>query len=412
MEPDAHPDARPALSEARTAPASTAALDRWFLWLLVASTLLQASNSIVRPWASYRALEIGVDPGALGLLAAGYALTPLLFALSVGRLIDRRGALLFVTIGATVMAISSASLAPLDQFLPLLVLLATAGLAHMVSVIAIQTLIATRSGVSAYDRRFAHLSFVASLGQLIGPALGAVVAGDGSPEGTSRAFLVSGGLAAICLPIVFWVRFSDPGHAHAKGGEEATRPPLKEILRTPGMMPAMLASLTVLSAIDVLVVYLPALGEERGIAVSAIGALLAVRAGASMASRLSLGWLVDRMGRRRLLVASMVVAAAGIMLLPFVPLPAMFVVMVFTGAGLGIGQPLTMSWVASRAAPGARATALSVRLMGNRLGQVTLPLVAGVAAAAAGAAAVLVTTALAVGASVVVVSRRTPKDAS
>ncbi len=391
-------------------PASTRELDRWFLKLLFASTLLQASNSVVRPWASYRALEIGVSPELLGILAASYALAPLLFALFFGRLIDRHGAVLFVTGGAAVMALASGSLAALDAFVPLVLFLGVAGLAHMVSVIAVQTLIATRSGVGGYDRRFSHLSFVASLGQLIGPALGGILASDGSPEGTSRAFLLSGGLAAATLPIILWVQFRDPGHAHAKGGEQATRPPLREILRTPGMMPAMLASLTVLSAIDVLVVYLPALGEERGIAVAAIGALLAVRAGASMVSRIMLVRLAERLGRRRLLVASMVVSCFGIILLPFAPLPLMFLIMIVSGLGLGIGQPLTMSWVAARAAPGARATAMSVRLMGNRLGQVALPLAAGTAAAVTGAAGVLVVTGLAVGASVLVVARRTPSD--
>jgi len=116
------------------------------------------------------------------------------------------------------------------------------------------------------------------------------------------------------------------------------------------------------------------------------------------------------LGRRRLLVASMVVSCFGIIVLPFAPLPLMFVIMIVSGLGLGIGQPLTMSWVAARAAPGARATAMSVRLMGNRLGQVALPLAAGTAAAVTGAAGVLVVTGLAVGASVLVVARRTPSD--
>lgn len=378
----------------------------WFLVLFAGSTLLQATTGIVRPWASYRALEIGVSPEFLGVLAAVYALAPLAFALSIGRLIDRHGELLFVTAGAIAMALTSAALAATGALIPLLALLAVSGLSHIVAIIAIQTLIATRSAKQGYDRRFAHLSFVASLGQLIGPAAGAIAAGAGSFEGTSRALLLAGALASLAVPVFLWVRLRDPGHAHTATREEPTRPPLVEILRAPGMMAAMLASLTVLSAIDVLVVYLPALGEERGIPVAVIGALISVRAGASMASRLLIGRLVDRLGRQRLLVGSMILSSLSIILMPFLPVPVMFAVMVVAGMGLGIGQPLTMSWVAARAAPGARATALSVRLMGNRLGQVALPLVAGTAAAVTGAAGVLVATGLAVGASVAVVARR------
>lgn len=394
------------MSPTRPTPTDASRTTAWFTVLLMGSTLLQATTGIVRPWASYRALEIGVSPEFLGVLAAVYALAPLAFALSIGRLVDRHGELLFVTAGALAMALTSLALAATGSVLPLLVLIAVSGLSHVVAIIAIQTLIATRSAKQGYDRRFAHLAFVASLGQLIGPAAGAIASGEGSAEGTTRAFLLAGLFAGVAIPIFLWVRLRDPGHAHAETREEATRPPLVEILRAPGMMAAMLASLTVLSAIDVLVVYLPALGEERGIPVAVIGGLIAVRAGASMASRLLIGRLVDRLGRQRLLVTSMVLSALSIVLLPFVPLPVMFVVMVLGGMGLGIGQPLTMSWVAARAAPGARATALSVRLMGNRLGQVALPLVAGTAAAVTGAAGVLVATGLAVGASVIVVARR------
>ena len=72
------------------------------------------------------------------------------------------------------------------------------------------------------------------------------------------------------------------------------------ILRMPGMGPAMLASLTVLSVIDVMVVYLPALGQERGLSVAVVGALLSVRGGASMVSRLAVARVVKQFGDPRL----------------------------------------------------------------------------------------------------------------
>ena len=51
------------------------------------------------------------------------------------------------------------------------------------------------------------------------------------------------------------------------------------------------------------------------------------------------------------------------------------------GFFLGLGQPLTMTLI-STAVPGTwRGSALAVRLMGNRLGQVILPVVAGAVAA-------------------------------
>jgi MFS family permease len=172
------------------------------------------------------------------------------------------------------------------------------------------------------------------------------------------------------------------------------------------MGPAMLASLTVLATMDVMTVYLPALGEERGLSVATVGALLAVRAGASMTSRLLMGRLIRFVGRDRLLIGSLGVAAVAVISLPFLPLPLAFVAMAVAGMTLGIGQPMTMSWVAARATEAARGTAMSLRLLGNRVGQVVIPLAAGSVAAVAGTAGVLAAAGLTVAFSAVIVAGR------
>ena len=135
-----------------------------------------------------------------------------------------------------------------------------------------------------------------------------------------------------------------------------------------------------------------------------VGALLSVRAGASMASRVFLGGWADRFGRRTLLVSSMAVSAGSLVVMPFITLEAAVVaIMVLAGFALGIGQPITMSWVAALARPETRATALSVRLMGNRVGQMGVPVLAGLIAGASGAGAVLGFTGLVVAVSLALV---------
>jgi MFS family permease len=77
------------------------------------------------------------------------------------------------------------------------------------------------------------------------------------------------------------------------------------------------------------------------------------------------------------------------------PLPAvvMAAVVVLLGLGLGVGQPLTMSWLAEVAPTGLRGRAMSLRLTGNRLGQVLIPSAVGLVAVGTGAAGVLAATA-------------------
>ena len=380
----------------------------WFGILLVMATLLQAATAVARPMASYRALEIGMDPGSLGFVAAAFAVAPVVFALSIGRRIDQWGPFVFLVGSSLVMVVASLGLAYAGSAAALLGLIGVLGLGQLVFVVADQTLVGSRTPTGAYDSRFGSLSFVASLGQLIGPAAAGVVAADGTPEGTSRALVLGAvlSLAAIPLALVLWRR--DPGPARAVPAVRPPAPSVLSILRMPGMGPAMLASMTVLATMDVMTVYLPALGEERGLAVATVGALLAVRAGASMASRLFLGRLVAFFGRDRLLIGSLAVAAGAVAALPFLPLPLAFVAMAIAGTTLGLGQPMTMSWVAARATESARGTAMSLRLLGNRVGQVLIPLAAGSVAVVTGTSGVLAAAGATVAVSAVVVAARRP----
>jgi MFS family permease len=86
------------------------------------------------------------------------------------------------------------------------------------------------------------------------------------------------------------------------------------------------------------------------------------------------------------------------------------VLVLLLGLGLGVGQPLTMSWLAELAPAGQRGRALSLRLTGNRLGQVLIPSTVGLLAAGVGSAGVLWATAAAL-ALVGAAARRLQTDA-
>ncbi len=102
--------------------------------------------------ASYRALDIGMDPSSLGLVAAAFAILPVLLG------------------SAALMAVASIALALIGTAVALLALVAVLGLAQLTFVVANQTLVGSRSPTESYDSRYGYLSFVASFGQLIGPA--------------------------------------------------------------------------------------------------------------------------------------------------------------------------------------------------------------------------------------------------
>jgi hypothetical protein len=62
----------------------------------------------------------------------------------------------------------------------------------------------------------------------------------------------------------------------------------------------------------------------------------------------------------------------------------MHIAMAVMGCSFGIATTLSITIVVDMTAPGARGTANSLRIMGNRIGQFVLPFSAGLVAAAAG----------------------------
>lgn len=350
---------------------------------------------LARPMASYRALELGVSPGLLGVVGGAYALLPVLVALPAGRWADRGGGSL-VAGGGVVVVAGAASWLPFVGDLPaLLSAMALLGLGHLLGLVGLQALIAQGRTGTSLDRSYGWFTMVVSIGQLCGPALAGVLAGAGGAAGTRRALV--GGAAVAVVTVLALPLLRRTGAGPARTVDRPPVVPVHRILRSPGVGPAMVTSLGVLSATDLLTVYLPALGDERGWSAQAVGLLLSLRAGGAILSRLGLGRMVARVGRERLLGASLLVSALTLVWLA-ASTPVLLAGLAITVAGfaLGIGQPLSMAVVAARAPEGARATALSVRLMAHRVGQVLVPAGAGVLAASAA------TTGVVVGAGVIV----------
>lgn len=355
----------------------------WFLSLVLATLLSHAVLSGVRTLMSYRALALGGDAVAVGLITAAFALLPLVVALRIGRAVDRGRGVLVVRLGLTltVVAVLAAALSP--SLAVLIVASAVLGLGQMLHTVACQSLIPLWSPPGTIDNRFGHLTLGVSVGQLVGfPLAGAVttLTDRGVEPGqvaTTPALLVMAGLAAAAVPLAFGfapVRRGRVGTAEAAGTEQSTL----AILNTPGMKPAIYSSMTVLTGMDLLMAYLPVLGQETGLGVGTVTLLLTARTVTSVVSRAAMPLLLRRLPRRALLVSATLASGIPMALLPLTDdVVLLAVAMLVVGFFWGLGQPLTMSWVTLVADHHNRAAALSVRLAGNRIGQVLVPLGAG-----------------------------------
>jgi MFS family permease len=381
---------------------------RQFAVLCAHTLLFQAVTFLLRPTASYRALQIGVDPALLGLLAASFALVPLLVALPAGDLADRYGENRVMIAGALLVAGSAVLFALYgDTFPALLLATVVLGTGHLLCAVGQQSMVANLVPPGRFDSAFGYYTFAGSVGQAAGPGLLALFGhGDALPR-TDEAFLAA---AAVAGGLVLVTSFARRTPRTPRRTSLAARR-VTSLLRTPGLPRALVVSSVVLAAMDITLVYLPALGTEAGLSVGVVSALLTARAVATMVSRLFTGVLTAWLGRRLLLVLSIGAAGVATAVLPLpVPLAAAFVAVVVMGFGLGVCQPATLAWLAEIAPPGLRGRVMSMRLVGNRFGQVVVPSGIGLVAAGLGAAGVLwVTAATLVAAGVA--SRGVPMDA-
>ncbi len=185
--------------------------------------------------------------------------------------------------------------------------------------------------------------------------------------------------------------------------------PIGRLLKLRGFPAVMLSSVVTVTALDLLVIYLPALGAERLIDANNIGLLLTVRAAASLVSRAFYARLIFAIGRLPLTLASMLGSAAGFLVLALpLSLPTMYAVLVILGFTMGIASTLTLSGVMYIAPPEVCGTALTLRMTGNRVGQIVFPALAGLVAAATGVGGILLALGVGLAASGIAVAMSQP----
>ncbi|MFI9220733.1 MFS transporter [Streptomyces werraensis] len=355
----------------------------WLLRLVIAFAFAQAAVSMARPAVSYRALALGADERAVGVVAGVYALLPLFAAVPLGRRTDHGRCAPLLPTGVVLISAGCALSGVAGSLGAMALWSGVMGLGHLCFVIGAQSLVARRSAPHEQDRNFGHFTIGASLGQLAGPAAAGALIGADMARTSAVALLAAGGAVALTS---LW-RIEQPEAVKPRSAR-GDRVPVRGILRARGVPAGMLISVAVLSATDILTAYLPVVGEHRGIDPAVVGLLLSLRAAATIACRLVLTPLLRLLGRRALLTVTCLLAAllCAAVALPL-PVPALALVLASLGFCLGVGQPLSMTTVVQAAPAAARSTALALRLTGNRLGQVAAPATAGLIAGVAGVAA-------------------------
>jgi MFS family permease len=341
----------------------------------------------------------GIDV-LLGLAPAILLATAAVTALGAGRLMDRHGRIP-VLAGGYLIGLTGAGLAALGAW-------ADSALALVAGLLAVGAsngvlFLSRTAGGDMYppERRARGISFVlfgAVFGAILGPAVFApLFAGkDPSSDTLAVAWLAGGGFLVIGLVLVLLVR-PDPKRiaeriAPPRPGPPAPAAPLSEIVRRPGVIPALLAAL---ASFAVMVSVMNLTGyvvvEEHGHAQSDVFPIIGAHVLGMYALVLVVGTLIDRIGRTQSLAGGLAIMAASCAGLVWAESVLVSGILLF---GLGLGWNL--SFVAATAqlvdctAPAERGKLLGFNdLLSGMLGA-ALALIGGVALEGLGVAAMAV----------------------
>lgn len=354
---------------------------RWLPLVLLNSLLIQGGIYVVRPIVTYKSVELGADAALVGLIGATFALAPLVFAIQVGRFVDKGRAGLALLLGSAILALTTFALLFIDSIALLMLAMPALGMGHLFVMVGGQTLIANRSNAKEYEKNFGLLTFYASAGHAIGPFVGGYLADSGEVNvDANAAFLFALVIFLIAVIGSFALSTKKENPKNVKPLEKAK---VTQVLGIPTFKSAIFVASATTAVVDVVLIFLPLYGREIGLSVTDIGILLAIRAIFSLAVRLVLGQISNRLGLRRILVWGSLVTLASMVALG---LTASFwliaLIMAVSGFAMGIGQPATMAWVSRISSQDSRGLAIAIRLSANRFGQVAMPAVAGLVAGA------------------------------
>lgn len=362
--------------------------------LIACAVLSQIALNLVRPLISYKVLALGGDSVSIGVTSASFALVPVAAALWLGRISDRHRSLRgLVTIGAVLLAVGPFVLAVSPSLVLVIVASALSGMGQLCFVIAGQSAIARFIPANLLDAAFGWFTASVAVGQMVGPLLAGLAMGsaEGVPAGmrltdANTALLMAGIISVLAVPFAVGTAAKRAPGDRIDAKSPAKRDGFSALLRYPTVRTNMVASLALLATTDILVAFLPLLGEEKGVPPLIIGVLLATRAAASIASRLLLPVLLTRCSQAALVLVSLAGAGTTLALVPWL-LELSWIagaLLAIGGFFLGLGQPITMALVTQAVPPPSRGAALALRLLGNRVGQVGLPAAAGLLAAPTG----------------------------
>ena len=338
------------------------------------------------------ALSTGSPELVVGLFMATFSVLPTLAAMSIGRWVDRIGALPVMRLG--VLAVLMGAMLPV-LWLSVPSLFAMAILIgfgfNAMSVAGQHTVGAMAQGQSA-EQRLRNFGWYA-LGHSASSALGPFISGlliDHA--GFRMAFASMAGFSCVACWLVFKRLQKLPAapKSATNGDAEVRAQAWHDLLAAPELRRIYYVSMALSCCWDLFIVMLPVLGTRLGFSASIIGTVFSLFALGTFVSRALMPWLSSRFREWQIMRSALVVVALVYVVLPWASVAIVFMLLGFIfGNAIGLSQPNMLSLLHAAAPSGRGGEALGLRSLIGNASSVWVPIAFGLAVGPLGVAPVL-----------------------
>lgn len=321
---------------------------------------------------SLLALELGASQLLIGVLAALYAVMPLMLGVYSGRLADTIGMRGPMLVGAAFATVAMLCGFAWQALAALFVTATLMGAAFVFYNVSIQNLTGAYGRPEERARNFNILTIGYSVSTFIGP----MIAGFSIDyAGHASAFLIFALLTLVPIAVLtFYPRLVRvPLHKLEREERRAL-----DLLRSPPLRSVIVMSGLMVAGYELFGFYMPVFGYSIGLSASTIGVIMGTYATATFATRFVLPLILRRLQPQQVLFAFMLLAAGGFLVMPF--LRGVYAIMLVTfaiGFGMGVGQPISMTMAFNRSPAGRTGEVTGLRLTANNLARIVIPLTAG-----------------------------------
>ncbi|ULL16977.1 MFS transporter [Paenibacillus sp. H1-7] len=359
--------------------------------------------SVAQPFFTLYAEALGASTALIGFIVTLRALVPMFIAMPIGQMIDTLGPMKMTKIGCLLLIVSLA----MTSFSTTLPILAISQVLLGTSMIIMASSLQVLASDGEQDKELRNkninrFSMWNSAGSMAGPLLGGLVVTQmGSSVWSYRsAFLASLIVCTLCYVLIMLIR--TPGNSVMRGKTKELFQP-KEMLnsyvsgihltRHRGVQFGLVGTFLIMFIQALYASFIPLYLNNHGYSAFIISTVISLMGLSGFVSRFLLGRLMKFAALETILIFAGCIASACLIFIPVASLHLIGIAALtfLLGSSIGMNLPVTIMIMVEETKETERGKVLGLRLLTNRLSQMTAPAMFGLLGQAFGLTAAFYT---------------------